>query len=225
MQKAIITYIFGKNQELLREPLFIDNDVEYICVTDQKFLKSKYWKIVYEPLNEIKSLRDKVALVKFNPFKYTNAEKIIIQDSSLQCINSLTDLYNIINDNDICLKKHTIRTNLNDELPHWISRGLSKLQLFKFKNMAKIDNINLSNIPLYECCIIGIKNNKETKELFNNLLLLMKFLGENGNMIVTQQCPFAYLLKTMYSNLKIGIIEQSKYFIRFNHNTNKRNYT
>ena len=132
MKYAVITYIFGKNQELLREPLVIDKDVEYICVTDQKDLKSKIWKIIYEPQNNVKSLRDKVALVKFNPFKYTNAEKIIIQDSSLQCISSLIPLFESINEYDIGLKKHPGRSNLKDELP------FGKLEVynnFKLKNL------------------------------------------------------------------------------------------
>ena len=93
MKYTVFTYIFGKNKEQLREPKFINTEVDYICVTDQNDLKSKNWKIIYEPLVDIKSLRDKTALVKFNPFKYTNADRIIIQDSSLECISSLEDLF------------------------------------------------------------------------------------------------------------------------------------
>ena len=221
MKYTVFTYIFGKNKEQLREPKFINTKVEYICVTDQNDLKSKNWKIIYEPLVDIKSLRDKTALVKFNPFKYTNADRIIIQDSSLECISSLEDLFLEIEKYDICLKKHPLRNNLEEELPLWKVRGLTSLQINKFKNMAEKDNIKLSDIPLYECCVIGIKNNKETKELSNTLLLLMKFLGENGNMIITQQCTFAYMLKVFYPNLKIGNINQYKFFTRYLHNSNK----
>ena len=91
--------------------------------------------------------------------------------------------------------------------------------------MACIDNIKLEEIPLYECCLLCIHNNKKTKEIFKQLLNLMKILGYNNDMIITQQCPFAYLLKTYYNNLKIKILDQHKYFNRNNHNTNRRNYS
>ena len=93
MKYAVFTYIFGKNTEKIREPRFIDKNVEYICVTDQKDLTSKHWKIIYEPLEDVKSLRDKTALVKFNPFKYTDADRIVIHDSSLEQIASLQSLF------------------------------------------------------------------------------------------------------------------------------------
>ena len=73
MKRAVITYIFGRGKELLREPFVVDKDVEYICGTDQSYLKSKVWRIVYELAIMTQNLRDKVALVKFNPFKYTTA--------------------------------------------------------------------------------------------------------------------------------------------------------
>ena len=223
MKYAVFTYIFGKNEEFLREPKFLDDNIEFICVTDQLSLKSDIWKIIYEPLENVKSLRDKTALTKFNPFKYTDADRIIIQDSSLECISSLSDLFMELEHYDICLKKHPQRENLSQELPEWKVRGLSDNQINKFKNMAKNDGIKLSNVPLYECCVIAIKNNKEIKELFNSLLSLMKLLGENGNMVVTQQCTFAYLIKTFYPNLKIGKINQNKFFTRYIHNSNKVN--
>lgn len=221
MKRAVITYIFGKGQELLREPAAIDKDTEYICVTDQMKLKSKIWRMIYVSLDGVSSLRDKTALTKFNPFLYTNADRIIIQDMSLKCVASLGPLFDEIEKNDICLKKHPERKHLAAELPHWRSRGITNSQIAKFYKMAKQDNIDLSSVPLYECCVMGIKNDKQTREMFSSLIALMKLLGENGNMIVTQQCPFAYMLKRFYPQLKIGYINQHDFFIRHFHNSNK----
>lgn len=221
MKLAVITYIFGKNTELLREPLAIDNNIEYICVTDQKNLTSNVWQIIYEPFEHVTSCRDKTALAKFNPFKYTNADRIIIQDSALKCISPLQQLFDQLDTCDICLKKHPWRENLAQELPAWRQiRGLPDSQINKFNAMAKHDNIKLTDIPLFECCILCVKNNTETKDLFSTLLSLMKLLGDNGNMIMTQQCPFAYLLKVMYPSFKIGTINQNKFFTRYAHGSN-----
>lgn len=121
MKRAVITYIFGRGKELLREPLVVDKDVEYICVTDQTYLKSKVWRIVYEPSIMTQNLRDKVALVKFNPFKYTTAEKILILDSSHQIKTSVSSLFNALTNFDIMLKLHTSVDNLKDELNRWVT--------------------------------------------------------------------------------------------------------
>lgn len=221
MKHAVITYIFGKNQELLREPKVID-DVEYICITDQKDLKSKVWKIVYDPMPEIESLRDKVALVKFNPFKYTDADEILIQDSSLQIYSSVKPLFELLKNNDILLKKHPEVSDLNTELWRWVKmRKMPKCQVAKFEKMAEIDSVCLNKIPVYECCLLCIKNDEITKNLFALLLTLMKLLGDGHNMIMTQQCTFSYLLETGKLNMKIGLINQHNYFIRFWHNCNK----
>lgn len=225
MKYAVFTYLFGKNKEIFRDPEIIDEDTEYICVTDQPDLKSNVWKIINVSLNEIKSLRDKTALTKFDPFLYTKADRIVIQDMTLKSICSLKELFAGLDDNDICLKKHPARKCLAEELPHWKARGVSVSQIAKFFKMAEHNKIELTEVPLFECCVMCVKNDANTQEIFSNLLALMKLLGENGKMIATQQCPFAYLLKVFYPDLKIGFIDQHKFFIRYIHNSNVENKT
>lgn len=221
MKRCVFTYIFGKNQELLREPKVID-DVEYICVTDQHNLKSNVWKIVYDPMLTIESLRDKVALAKFNPFKYTDADEILIQDSSLQIYSSVEPLFELLKTNDILLKKHPEVSDLATELLRWVKiRKMPKCQADKFEKMAKINSVCLNKIPVYECCLLCIKNDEMTRNLFSSLLTLMKMLGDKRSMIMTQQCTFSYLLEIGKLGLKIGLINQHNYFMRFYHNCNK----
>lgn len=177
MKQCVFTYIFGKNKEVLRDPLVIDDNVEYICVTDQNDLKSKVWKIIYDPLPTIESLRDKVALVKFNPFKYTDADEILIQDSSLQICASVKQLFELLKNNDILLKKHPEVSDLTTELWRWVRlRKMPKCQVDKFEKMSKIDSICLNKIPVYECCVLCIKNDEMTRNLFSALLTLMQIL-------------------------------------------------
>jgi len=218
---AVITYIFGKNSEILRTPLVIDTDVEYICVTDQQDLKSDVWKIVYEPMPNINSNRDKVVYVKFNPFKYTKAEKILVIDSSMEIKTSIQSLFDEYDDYEIGLKLHPIRDFLSEELPNWKYRGLTDNVINKFYKMAKIDGVNLSEVTEYEGCLILFKNNDFCKNLCKLLFEYMKILGENGNLIVTNQCPLSYIIHTFYKKSKIYIIERNKYFNRYFHNTKK----
>jgi len=119
MKQAVVTYIFGKNKEILREPLVITPDTEYICVTDNDLLRSRNWHIVYnEHLSSLCS-RDKMANVKYNPFMYTDAALICVIDGSLQITHDLSSFFNILSCADLMLKVHPYRPRLDDELNKW----------------------------------------------------------------------------------------------------------
>lgn len=225
MKNAVVTYIFGENRELLREPLVVDKDTEYICVTDQTKLKSNVWKLVYDPMPEIRSLRDKVANIKFNPFKYTTAKNIFVIDGSMEIKESLISLFDELKDYDIGLKLHTFHKTLKEELPYWVPRGLSKDTIKKFYKMAKIDNIDLANVVEYEGSLLLYKNTNFCKNFGQNILKFMKFLGEKDNMIVTNQCPMSYWVHKNFKDTKILFIDQFKYMNRYIHNTNRINKT
>ena len=63
---SILTYIFG-NYEFVREPLEIDEDCEYILVTDNISLKSKTWKIIYLQDVKLTNSFDKSLYVRYHP--------------------------------------------------------------------------------------------------------------------------------------------------------------
>jgi len=220
MKNCVITYIFGTNKEKLREPKVIDEDTEYLCITDNPNLQSNNWKMVLDPMKEISSLRDKVAYIKFNPFKYTDADNILVMDGTLEIKKSLLPLFEEIQNYDIGLKLHTYHFNLKEELPHWISRGLPKEHIFKFHQMAKIDNIDLSKVTEFEGCLILYKNTDFCKSFGEEILTYMKFLGDGKNMIITNQCPLSYLVHKNHKSDKILKINQFKFFNRYIHNSN-----
>lgn len=219
MKYAVITYIFGKNKEILREPLFIDEDVEYICVTDQKDLKSKNWKIIYDEIPEAKCVRDKMVYVKYNPFKYTNAEKICIIDGTLEIKNSLIPLFNQCKECDLLVKNHSERNNLFDELNEWIkTRNMPKTAINMFETMAKRGSYNLKTKILYESCVLVYSNIKEVKDLCLTVIDYMKFLGKE-TLFLSNQCVLTFLLNTEFKNLKKDYINQKVLFTRYNHGT------
>ena len=222
MKNCVITYIFGTNKEKLREPKVIDKDTEYLCITDNPNLQSKNWKIVFDPMKEISSLRDKMAWVKYNPFKYTNSERILIMDGTLEIKSSLLPFFEEIDNYDIGLKLHTYHFNLKEELPHWISRGLPKETILKFYKMAEYDKIDLSKVVEYETCIILYKNNDFCKEFGKRNLSYMKFLGNEKQFVITNQCPLSYMVHKEYKDAKILKLNQFDYFNRYIHNSNVR---
>lgn len=215
---AVITFIFGKGQEILREPLVVEPGIEYVCVTDQKNLKSKTWKIVYDNIDEANCMRDKMAYVKYNPFKYTTASKICVIDGSIQIRNPITPLFNRVHKFDLLLKAHPQRDSLKDELYAWRDcRNLPIETLKKFYVMAAIDKINLNTKMLVESCIVIYNVNPGVKRLCELVLKYMKFLGVHNKLCITNQCILTYLLhKYKY---KYRWINQYAYCNRYKHNT------
>lgn len=224
MKRAVITYIFGRGKELLREPLVVDKDIEYICVTDQKDLKSKTWKIVHDDINQAGCTRDKMVYVKYNPFKYTTANEACVVDGSIQIKASLHKLFEQLKDKDILIKQHPERTNLYDELQAWVKlRNLPKEYITKFEHMSKHESVSLKNKFLLESCVMLFKNNNDVHEMCESVISLMSFLGSKPCLFLSNQCCLTFLLQTLYKHIKFGWLQQSLFFNRYKHNTNKLN--
>lgn len=215
---AVITYIFGKDKEVLREPLTVDDGVEYICVTDQKNLQSNVWKIKYDAMHEVSCLRDKMVYVKYNPFKYTNADRICVIDGTLQITKSLKPFFNKLSTSEMLIKLHPQRNNLYDELQAWEHiRGTDESIRLKYMVMADCDGINLDNNFLVESCIVGYSKTKHVLKLCYRILQYMRFLGDNNKFADSNQCVLTYLLQK--HTIILDIINQSSYATRYKHGT------
>lgn len=215
---AVVTYIFGKNAEILREPLVVDSNVDYICVTDQSSLESKHWRIIVDELPQAKCTRDKMPLVKYNPFKYTDAENVVVIDGTLHIINSLIPLFGQLDSYPLLIKKHPQRNNLLDELNEWvISRGMPQSVVNRFMAMSGADNIQLTAPFLIESCIVGYKSSSYIKDICHQVLSYMSFLGDFGRLCITNQCPFTYIVEKF--NVPYSTIDQSLFATRYRHNS------
>ena len=225
VKKAVLTFIFGADKEILREPLVVDDDVRYVCVTDQP-LKSDVWEIQRECFPFVKSDRDKVALVKMQPFKYVDAEQVVTIDGSLQIKAHLGPLFDEAARHPIGLKRHPLRSNLEQELPFWVGRGMPKETIHEFEMMAEKDGLSLSRVPLFEGCVIAWRNTAFSHALGRSVLKLMERLGDGQNKLITNQCALSYVLKQIYPHtLTTYYIDQHKFFKRFFHNTYSENLT
>jgi hypothetical protein len=215
---AVITYIFGHNTEILRAPLYTDDNTEYICVTDNKDLSSEHWNVIYDTMPHATCPRDKMVYVKYNPFGYTNAENIVLLDGSLQIHSSLGSLFNMLSNHRILVKRHPCRDNLLTELDEWHrTRNLPAETITKFKAMASIDGIDLRRPHLIESCLLAYKRTVETTSLCNTVLTYMNFLGVHPKLCLTNQCVLTYLIYKL--NIPVGWINQHLYCTRYYHNT------
>ena len=223
MKYAVVTYIFGKGKEILREPDVIDNDIEYICVTDQKDLKSNTWRIVYDNIEQAKCVRDKMVYVKYNPFKYTEAEYVCVIDGTLKIKSSLANLFKSCIGHDMVIKMHPERTCIEQEIKAWQNwRGMPNISADKLKFVCKHDGVDIKkNFLIESCVIVYSKNSKKVRELCGTVVKYMNFLGEDVNLFLSNQLITTFLLIKAGGSIKLGILNQKDYFLRYNHGTNQ----
>ena len=213
---AVITYIFGENKEILREPITVMDNTEYICVTDQPKLTSKRWNVVYDAIPEANCVRDKMVYVKYNPFKYTDANKICVLDGTIHIIKSMSSIFDGLNRHELLIKKHPQRTNLRDELLAWKNlRQLPDVITSTFNIMSMEDGIDLSNEFLIESCVIGYQNTQRIRMLCDIVMKYMKFIGIDNKLCPTNQCVLTYLLQRF--KVDYGWLSQASFAIRYKH--------
>lgn len=223
---VVITYCYNDNLTL-REPLVIDDKIDYFCFTDNPELKSKTWKIVYNPLFKIKSVRDKIANIKFNIFNFfanDNMPNVLLIDNTLEIKTSLLPLLKELSKHEICLKTHVQCDNLFEELYRWHTyRNLDLNIIDKFKILAMIDNIDLKEVKLYEGNILFFKNTDLSKNICADVLNYMKLLSNDDNLIITNQCVLSYIIHKNYNKYNIKNIDQFTYFNRYFQKSNELN--
>ena len=89
---SVITFLFN-HYDLLREPLVIDENADYYCITDDKNLKSEHWTIIYVKEFDTDKLTgvQKTYMTKYSFYKYipTDYEYYFTIDAALEIQNKL----------------------------------------------------------------------------------------------------------------------------------------
>ena len=118
---SVLTYIFG-DYDNVKEVLDPQDDVEYICVTDNKKMSSKTWKMVYDKTLDGLSIFEKCYTVRFNLFNYVSTDICIRLDGSLEVCKSLDPFIEKFNKGnyEIALMPHS-RFNLLEEYIYRLS--------------------------------------------------------------------------------------------------------
>ena len=108
---TVLSFIIGKDYELLHEVKHMQDDVEYLMVTDDPDLKSSTWKVVYdEDLQKLKTPFERCFAVRYNVFKYASTDLCFTIDGSIEVSGSLDALAQKMEDGkyDFCLMPHPL---------------------------------------------------------------------------------------------------------------------
>lgn len=190
------------NYELFREPYELDEDCEYVYVTDNKNLKSNKWKVIVDKDLEGLSVFDKCYRVRFNLFKYVTTPVCFYIDGSMQINSSLKPIYEdfIKSGKDLGLVIHD-KNNVFDEYNVWLNtRNYSRKQYEKcmaFFKAAKYD-------PKYKGLYAGGFRIVKNTELNNNLDkftfdTLVK-LGTEKEIERLDQTIYSFVLNCFFEN-------------------------
>lgn len=211
--KKIIIYTgLFDSYDKLSIPLFINQNIEYICFTDNKYLKSKYWKIIL--IKEKGSGTYLNRKVKMLPHIYLKEyERSIYIDANILLLCSPLKLISYLSNHNFVLfqhpYKHTFLKEIKDNLNHKKINKiiyyeiLSKHSNFIFFNIASRSPISANRI------LIRNHNNKDLIKLMNRWWY--DFSNTNLN---RDQLILPYLLCSNRNKIKIIVSKKSynKYF-------------
>ena len=226
---SILTFIFG-NYEMLHEiGGELESDVEYICVTDNKELKSNTWKIVLDKELNGKTPFDKCFSVRYNPFKYCHSDICVRIDGSIGILKSITPFVEaFINGGyDCSFMLHPYRNNVVDEFKMW-----GKHRNYDMDKITK--QVLLLNKIGYTCKEDGllqiglniIKKTKVNDDLNRITYALLKFLGDENDVDRLDQTLISGVINSLFPNLNImffgeGVIH-SDYMQRYIHGSEEK---
>lgn len=207
MKYSILSFSFG-NYEELREPEEIDEECEYIFVTDNKKLKSDKWNIVYlnETFNDMNSIT-KTFYVRYHPFDFVNTDTVIILDGSMRIKKSLSKLYNdfIMKNVDCALGTWIESVASQDGMYHyWLtSRGYPKENYIRNRALCKALKFNGADV-FHETGYMIYKNTQICKDFLFDVWLSINEISENKNALDRlDQTIFNAVLYSLYPEMKV----------------------
>lgn len=211
---AVLTYIFGNN-EVLR-PVTAEEDVDYVCVTDDENLTADGWKIIVDKLDWLKDPRSKYHYVKLHPFDYITAERVMIVDGSYQLSNGVKFFIKDAPGN-ISLKTHPKRNTIGEEIPEWIkSRNMSPKSAQLFWNIVKILSGN-ENCQLYEFDISVWNRSDENINMLEWAWKILISCSDIYDTFLSNQLAISLLAGTLYKG-KVSVITEQIPWKKFKHN-------
>lgn len=228
---AVITFLFN-DYDLLREPLYVDDNADYYCLTDDSTLTSKTWTCVYlEKLDSNLLLgTEKTYIAKYSFYKYipNSYDYFITIDASIEIANNLSPIIDMMDkeNNDIGLSMHNYRSTWNDEYNVWISQHRVDKKYFDiFSEYAISKGYNPSSkTGLIECTMKIYKNTKNVIDFISDVYDVLKETNDFKDK--NDQCYFTLVLSKHIDRMNPlffcrQLYANSKYFNLYYHKTKR----
>lgn len=227
---SILTFNFG-NYEIFREPEEVDEECEYVYVTDNPNLKSNIWKIVVDDKFKDNSPYYKSFYVRYHPFEYVTTDTCIVIDSSMKIkkkLNKVIEDFNLRN-NDIGLLLMPFHDNKPfEEIGVWNSRlkRLSNIQaslLYSLYHHYQMETYRGGIDAGFKI----VKNTEKIKNFHDTVWEHILFLKGDSDICRLDQVVLSLLLYKMFSHLSVMLFSrrwlQSDYIRYCCHGSNREN--
>jgi hypothetical protein len=114
MKKFLVyTALFGGYDELM-DPVEVDDNIEYVCITDNENLRSNVWKFIIDDSDELSAAKNR--RYKFLPnLVFIEYDYSLYVDSNIKINRSPYPLMIEMMDYDICIPSHVKRNCVYDE--------------------------------------------------------------------------------------------------------------
>lgn len=224
---SILTFVMN-DYDIVREPLEISDNCEYILVTDDKTLVSKNWKIKYIPdalLN--KDGFTKSFYVRYHPFEFVDTDIAVVLDASIQINKSLDILVNdfIQSNSDMCLSVHWNMINAWNEYEYWVNyRNYPKEQAMKSAAFMKAAGYKQDYKGCFEATFKIQKNDDLNNEINEAVWGALMLLGNGEYADRVDQSILSAMVNTLYEGISIFPVTrslyQSDYMMCYEHHSN-----
>lgn len=202
---VVYTCITG-NYDSIKEPLYVNNNIDYYVITDMEVPDNSSWKKIdinkYDELKNL-SLPDKNRYIKFFPHKlFPNYDFSIYVDGVIQIVADLQPLVENMGSCVLGLHRHNARNCLYDEAKAIIYANKAPKELVLNQiNKYKKEQFPVQN-GLYENTILIRKNNDE-----NCIRLMESWWVEYMNSCKRDQLSLPYVIwKEKFNQKSIYII-------------------
>ncbi len=222
---SVLMYNFN-NYEIMREPLEVDPDAEYIYVTDDPNLKSDNWTIVIDEKLKDLSPFDKCYYVRFHPFEYLSTDICVYLDGSTLINKSLNPIYQMFVDGnyDAAYVLNVWQQYLANDYTTFVKyRDYPIKQANRALNyLHNIGNWDFNYKGYLELYFKIVRNTKQNRDLDTMTYTILRELGEPNKIDRLDQPIYAYVLQKYFPNLKVlpfsRHLVQSQYLTRCFHN-------
>jgi len=177
VSKIVVYTCITNEKDLLRDPAYVDKNVDYVCYTDTAFkYKKKLWNIVEIPKLE---KRDYVSQAKYSKYYRIMSHKLkelndydisLYIDGSIKITESIIPLIDELKDGRMMACSHNRKGGLYAEIDACISNGKDRKDVLEYQRKAyKARGYPKNNENLWALKFLVRKNKDDLVNRFNEI--------------------------------------------------------
>lgn len=204
---SCVTYNFNNYEPFyeLSESV-IDEEAEYIYITNDKTLTSSTWTIVYKECDDDPFYA--VCDVRYHIFDYINSDIAVMFDGSMRPTTSLRKILDYFNNYnyDFASIIHPTRNTAHSELTAWVTqRGMSVDVANKALNFMYSNGYDVLNYKgLFQINLMAVRKTEATIKMLNDTFEVCKFLcGDGSKVFRCDQVIISFVINTHYTDMNI----------------------